>query len=167
MSSTDDLPTFGRLVKARRQAARLSLERLAKLCGVSSSTIKHVEKGRASLVTCSALLATPELRLNVDDLPPFAREPNRRHGNDAALLRLGLSLTDFAAREQILESVRRFATHRDLPELSEWAEAKLRAIHRLRSALYATDEFLPAMRPCVPVSPSCVGTTERTQCSGS
>ena len=167
MSSTDDLPTFGRLVKARRQAARLSLERLAELCGVSSSTIKHVEKGRASLSTCSALLATPELRLNVDDLPPFAREPHRRHGNDAALLRLGLSLTDFAAREQVLESVRRFASHRDLPELGEWAEAKLRAIHRLRASLYASDEFLPALRPCVPGSPSCVGTAERAQCGGS
>ena len=57
MSSADDLPTFGRLVKARRQAARLSLERLAELCGVSSSTIKHVAKGRASAPTFSPLLA--------------------------------------------------------------------------------------------------------------
>ena len=166
MSSTDDLPTFGRLVKARRQAARLSLERLAELCGVSSSTIKHVEKGRASLSTCSALLATPELRLTIDDLPPFAREPHRTLGGDTALLRLSLSLTDFAAREQVLESVRRFASHRDLPELGEWAEAKLRAIHRLRASLYSSDELLPVQRPCVPDSPSCVGTAERAHCGG-
>ena len=164
MSSADDLPTFGRLVKARRQAARLSLERLAELCGVSSSTIKHVEKGRASLSTCSALLATPELRLNVDDLPPFAREPNRRHGNDAALLRLGLSLTDFAAREQVLATVRRFASHRDLPELGEWAEAKLQVLHRLRAALFATDELLPVQRPCVQTARHCVGSVEGSQC---
>ncbi len=167
MSSTDDLLAFGRLVKARRQAARLSIERLAKLCCVSPSTIKHVEKARASLSTCSALLATPELRLTIDDLPPFAREPHRRHGGDTALLRLSLSLTDFAAREQVLESVRRFASHRDLPELGEWAEAKLRAIHRLRAALYAADELLPVQRPCVPGSPSCVGSAERAQCGAS
>lgn len=163
MSSTDDLPTFGRLVKARRQAARLSLERLAELCGVSSSTIKHVEKGRASLSTCSALLATPELRLTIDDLPPFAREPHRRHGGDTALLRLSLSLTDFAAREQVLESVRRFASHRDLPELGEWAEAKLQVLHRLRAALFATDE-LPVQRPCVQTARHCVGSVEGSQC---
>lgn len=166
MSSHDDLLAFGQLVKARRQAARLSIERLAKLCGVSATTIKHVEKGRASLSTCSALLIAPELRLAVDDLPSFAREPHRRHGNDTALLRLGLSLTDFASREQVLDAVRRFASHRDLSELSEWAEAKLRAVHRLRAALYASDDLLPAMRTCVPDSPSCVGTAERAQCGG-
>jgi transcriptional regulator with XRE-family HTH domain len=166
MSSADDLRAFGRLVKERRQAARLSIERLAKLCAVSSTTIKHVEKGRASLSTCSALLTAPELRLAVDDLPPFAREPHRRHGNDTALLRLGLSLTDFAAREQILDSVRRFASHRDLSELGEWAEAKLRALHRLRAALYASDELPPALRTCVPDGPTCVGTAERAQCGG-
>ena len=166
MSSTDDLPAFGRLVKERRQAARLSIERLAKLCGVSPTTIKHVEKGRASLSTCSALLAAPELRISVDDLPLFAREPHRRHGTDAALLRLGLSLTDFAAREQILDEVRRFASHRDLLELADWAEAKLRLIQRLKSSLYASDELLPAWRTCGPDSPSCVGTSERARCCG-
>ncbi len=162
--TADDLPTFGRLVKARRQAARLSHERLAKLCGVSLSTIKNVEKGRASLSTCSALLATPELRLSVDDLPPFAREPHRRHGGDTALLRLSLSLADFAAREQVLATVRRFASHRDLPELGEWAEAKLQVLHRLRAALFATDELLPVQRPCVQTARHCVGSVEGSQC---
>lgn len=161
--TADDLPTFGRLVKARRQAARLSHERLAKLCGVSLSTIKNVEKGRASLSTCSALLATPELRLSVDDLPPFAREPHRRHGGDTALLRLSLSLADFAAREQVLATVRRFASHRDLPELGEWAEAKLQVLHRLRAALFATDE-LPVQRQCVQTARHCVGSVEGSQC---
>lgn len=164
MPSTDDLLTFGRLVKASRQAARLSIEQLAKLCGVSPSTIKHVEKGRASLSTCSALLATPELRLTIDDLPPFAREPHRRHGGDTALLRLSLSLTDFAAREQVLTSVRHFASHRDLPELAEWAEAKLRSVHRLKSALYESDELLPAQRPCAHQVSSCVGFAELRHC---
>ena len=34
----------------------------------------------------------------------------------------------------------------ELPELGEWAEAKLRTVHRLRSALYSEEELLPAWR---------------------
>lgn len=164
MQATDELRAFGQLVKTRRRAARLTLERLATLCGVSSSTLKHVEKGRASLSTCSALLAAPELRLTVDDLPPFAREPLHHHHGDTSLLRLSLSITDFAAREQVLTSVLRFASHRDLPELAEWAEAKLRSVHRLKSALYEPDELLPAQRSCAHQVSSCVGFAELIHC---
>lgn len=164
MSSPDDLHAFGRFVKERRQAARLTIERLAKLCGVSPTTIKHVEKGRASLSTCSALLAAPELRISVDDLPLFAREPHRRHGTDAALLRLGLSLTDFAAREQVLAEIRRFAADRELPELGEWAESKLLTVHRLRAALYSTDELPAAGRTCAAAGRVCVGLVEQAAC---
>ena len=162
--ATDELRAFGLLIKTRRKAARLSLERLAVLCGLSSSSIKHVERGRVSLGTCSALLATPELRLTVDDLPSFAREPHRQHRGDTALLRLGLSLTEFAAREEVLAEVRRFAAHRELPELGEWAEAKLLTVHRLRSALYSTDELPAAGRACAATGRSCVGMVEQAAC---
>ena len=146
--ATDELRAFGVLIKTRRKTARLSLERLAVLCGLSSSSIKQVERGRVSLATCSALLATPELRLTVDDLPTFAREPHRQHKGDNALLRLSLSLTEFAAREQLLAGVMSFAVHRELPDLCEWAEAKLQAVHRLRAALYSEEDCLSEWRPC-------------------
>ena len=164
--ATDELRAFGLLIKTRRKTARLSLERLAVLCGISSSSIKHVERGRVSLATCSALLATPELRLTVEDLPSFAREPHRQHKGDTALLRLGLSLTEFAAREQVLAEVRRFAAHRDLPELGEWAEAKLRTVQRLRAALHAEDDHLPALRTCVAADRFCFGIAEQAACCG-
>ena len=164
--ATDELRAFGLLIKTRRKAARLSLERLAVLCGLSSSSIKHVERGRVSLATCSALLATPELRLTVDDLPSFAREPHRQHRGDTALLRLGLSLTEFAAREEVLAGVMRFAAHRELPELGEWAEAKLLTVHRLRSALYSEDELPAAGRACTVGGRSCVGFAEQAVCVG-
>ena len=162
----DELRAFGLLIKTRRKTARLSLERLAVLCGISSSSIKHVERGRVSLATCSALLATPELRLTVDDLPSFAREPHRQHRGDTALLRLGLSLTEFAAREEVLAGVIRFAAHRELPELGEWAEAKLLTVHRLRSALYSTDELPAASRACAVAGRCCVGFAEQSACGG-
>lgn len=164
--ATDELRAFGLLVKTRRKAARLSLERLAVFCGLSSSSIKHVEKGRVSMATCSALLATPELRLTVDDLPSFAQEPHRRYKGDTALLRLGLSLTEFAAREEVLAGVMRYAAYRELPELGEWAEAKLRTVHRLRSALYSTDELLPAWRSCRSDRRDCAGFEARAWCRG-
>jgi transcriptional regulator with XRE-family HTH domain len=161
---TDELRAFGLLIKTRRKTARLSLERLAVLCGLSSSSIKHVEKGRVSLATCSALLATPELRLTVDDLPTFAREPHRQHKGDTALLRLGLSLTEFAAREEVLAGVMRFAAHRGLPELGEWAKAKLLTVHRLRSALYSTDELPAAGRACRSNRRDCAGFEAEADC---
>ncbi len=162
--ATDELRAFGLLIKTRRKTARLTLERLAVLCGISSSSIKHVERGRVSLATCSALLATPELRLTVDDLPSFAREPHRQHKGDIALLRLGLSLTEFAAREQVLAEIRRFAAHREMSELSQWAEAKLRTVHRLRSALYSEDELLPAWRACRSNRRDCAGFAAVADC---
>ena len=57
--------------------------------------------------------------------------------------RLGLSLT--SSRPESKSSLRSgvFAAHREMSELSQWAEAKLRTVHRLRSALYSEDE-LPA-----------------------
>ena len=165
--ATDELRAFGLLIKTRRKTARLSLERLAVLCGLSSSSIKHVERGRVSLATCSALLATPELRLTIDDLPSFAREPHRQHRGDTALLRLGLSLTEFAAREEVLAGVMRFAAHRELPELGEWAEAKLLTVHRLRSALYSEDELLPAWRACRSNRRDCTESEDRAWCRGS
>jgi hypothetical protein len=134
------------------------------LCGISSSSIKHVERGRVSQGTCSALLATPELRLTVDDLPSFAREPHRQHRGDTALLRLSLSLTDFAAREQVLAEIRRFAADRELPELGEWAESKLLTVHRLRAALYSTDELPAAGRTCAAAGRVCVGLVEQAAC---
>jgi transcriptional regulator with XRE-family HTH domain len=162
--ATDELRAFGLLIKTRRKTARLSLERLAVLCGLSSSSIKHVERGRVSLGTCAALLATPELRLTVDDLPSFARESHHQHKGDTALLRLSLSLTDFAAREQVLAEVRRFAAHREMSELGQWAEAKLRTVHRLRSALYSEDELPAAGRACQVAGRCCVGLVEQAAC---
>ena len=164
--ATDELRAFGLLIKTRRKTARLSLERLAVLCGLSSSSIKHVERGRVSLATCSALLATPELRLTVDDLPSFAREPHRQFRGDSALLRLSLSLTDFAAREQVLAGVMRFAAHRELPELGDWAEAKLLTVHRLRAALYSMDELPAAGRACGTNERACSGFGEIANCGG-
>jgi hypothetical protein len=125
-----------------------------------------VERGRVSQGTCSALLATPELRLTVDDLPSFAREPHRQHRGDTALLRLSLSLTDFAAREQVLAEIRRFAADRELPELGEWAESKLLTVHRLRAALYSTDELPAAGRTCAAAGRVCVGLVEQAACGG-
>lgn len=162
--ATDELRAFGLLIKTRRKTARLSLERLAVLCGISSSSIKHVERGRVSLATCSALLATPELRLTVNDLPSFARESHHQHKGDTALLRLSLSLTEFAAREQVLVEVRRFAADRELPELGEWAESKLLTVHRLRAALYSTDELPAAGRTCAAAGRVCVGLVEQAAC---
>ncbi len=162
--ATDELRAFGLLIKTRRKTARLSLERLAVLCGISSSSIKHVERGRVSQGTCSALLATPELRLALDDLPSFARESHHQHKGDTALLRLSLSLTDFAAREQVLVEVRRFAADRELPELGEWAESKLLTVHRLRAALYSTDELPAAGRTCAAAGRVCVGLVEQAAC---
>ena len=69
----------------------------------------------------------------------------------------GLSLTEVAAREEVLAGVMRFAAHRDLPELGEWAEAKLLTVHRLRSALYSEEELLPAWRACRSNRRDCAG----------
>ena len=167
MKATDELRAFGRLVKTRRQTARLSLERLAVLCHVSSSTLKNIEKGRVSLHSCAALLATPELHLTVDDLPPFAKPSLQRQQADTSLVRLSLSVTDFAAREQVLAGVIRFASSRELSELGEWAEAKLRSLHRLRAALIGSDELLPAWRACGSSDRSCVGFADLERCGGS
>jgi len=165
MKATDELRAFGRLVKTRRQTARLSLERLAVLCHVSSSTLKNIEKGRVSLHSCAALLATPELHLTVDDLPPFAKPSLQRQQADTSLVRLSLSVTDLAAREQVLVGVMRFASSRELTELAEWAEAKLRSVHRLRAALFPSDELLPAWRSCASSEHSCIGFAERARCT--
>ncbi len=167
MKATDELRAFGRLVKTRRQAARLSLERLAVLCQVSSSTLKNVERGRSSLATCAALLATPELQLTIDDMPLFAQPSLDRHRSSTSILRLSLSVTDFAAREQVLAGVIRFASSRELSELGEWAEAKLRSLHRLRAALIGSDELLPAWRACGSSDRSCVGFADLERCGGS
>lgn len=155
---------FGVLVTERRKAARLTREHLARLCGISSSSIKKAECGRGvSLSTCSALLATPELRLTVADLPVFAREPLRHYKEDTRLLRLGLSLAELAGQERVLAGVKRFASSRTLPELGEWAEAKLLTLHKLRSALYSSDE-LAGSRPCASAAPCCFGFSDQAVC---
>ena len=99
-------------------------------------------------------------------MPSFAREPHRQFRGDSALLRLSLSLTDFAVREQVLAEVRRFAAHRELPDWGEWAEAKLRTVQRLRAALHAEDDHLPAFRTCAAADRFCFGIAEQAACCG-
>jgi hypothetical protein len=52
-----------------------------------------------------------------------------------------------------------------MSELGQWAEAKLRTVHRLRAALCSTDELPAAGRACQVAGRCCVGLDQGTQCT--
>ena len=66
----------------------LTLKELGHLAKISDSTIKNTENGRkpASLVTISALLTVPELRLRLEELPERFRPALERHEQSGTCL---------------------------------------------------------------------------------
>jgi transcriptional regulator with XRE-family HTH domain len=70
-----NLPEFGKLVRARRQAARLTQAKLAKCTGLTEVTIRNVENAHnpPSEDTLKRLLEVKELGLRVQDLPTLRR----------------------------------------------------------------------------------------------
>jgi len=72
---TINLPAFGRLVRERRHAARLTQAKLAKLAGVTEVTIRNIEYAHnpPSEDTLRRLLEVPQLGLRASDLPTLHR----------------------------------------------------------------------------------------------
>lgn len=66
-----DTDAFAILLKERREKAKLSQHRLARLAGISEPTIRNLEHGRhaPSEETLKRLLLLPQLHLSAEDLP--------------------------------------------------------------------------------------------------
>ena len=70
MSAAAPLVDFGALLRQRREGAGLSRRQLARLCGLSDSLIKYLERGtRRTVSTGSAhrLIGVPALGLTLQD----------------------------------------------------------------------------------------------------
>lgn len=70
-----NLAAFGKLVRERRQAARLTQAKLAKLTGLTEVTIRNVEYAHnpPSEDTLRRLLEQPKLNISLGDLPTVQR----------------------------------------------------------------------------------------------
>ena len=148
---TMDPIAFGQLLRRRRCAALLTRDELASLSKVSESTIKNTERGRPpSLKTISALLAVPELRLALADLPEPVRSQFAKHEIHTAgiaFLRYSLDIVSLSVREEILQAVMRWAFNQQdgdntltRQRLIGWVKSKLTAIEHQRKRLLRDEQ---------------------------
>ena len=132
---------FGKLLKQRRRAAMLTHKELGSLAKISDSTIKNTENGRkpASLVTISALLTVPELRLRLEELPERFRPALERHEQSGTgglpFLRFCLTNIGLSTQEAALRSVLDWCSEQQGIDsrLEAWIHSQLRVLEQKRT----------------------------------